>query len=430
MSPETTALTVSDFFAGWDLYAPSVMAAIIVGATLGVLGVYVVLRRLVFLSAALGQAASLGVVLSLWLFGAELGNGDAVPIIGGVALSVAAALVIGRKTAGAFRDGLLGALFLLGAAGTVLVATRIPHEMHDIQALLAGEGVAVLPEDLRLVAWLGGFVLLLHVVGWRGFAAVSFDPLGALVRRVPVRLFEVLLALTLALGIAAGIRVLGPLPVFALSILPSLAAARLGRNIPESLAIAAVLGALAGVYGYVVAYLLELPVGASQTGMALVVALLVELALRAPTLGSPRLMPRSGPAGAGTARHAVIARGIGLGLVALAVLAFLRPVRMGLDAAFADGALGGAGWELVATAVGLALAVPALVLAWRTRERGVVLPGLALAVVALAVVGLGWSDAPGWVELARPMLIATALAGIAASCREVGHRLAAEAGPG
>ncbi len=165
---EAASLSLSDFFDAWEVFETGVLAAIIVGATLGVLGVYVVLRRLVFLSAALGQSASFGVVLSLFLFGSELGVSDnAVPIFGAIAVSfVATLLVAGARGSAAFRDGALGSVFLVGAAGTILIGSRLTHEMHEIEALLHGVGVAVMPEDLTLVEWLAAFVLLVHLFAW------------------------------------------------------------------------------------------------------------------------------------------------------------------------------------------------------------------------------------------------------------------------
>lgn len=413
MEPESAPLTLVDFFGAWEVYEPGVLAAVVIGATLGVLGVYVVLRRLVFLSAALGQSASFGVVLSLLLFSAELGaENSSSPVLGAIALSfVATLLVAGARGSPVFRDGALGAVFLLGAAGTILVGSRLTHEMHEIEALLHGVGVAVLPEDLAMVSWLAAFVLLAHTFGWRGFSAVSFDAAGAEVRRVPVRFFEVLLALTLAVGIAAGIRVLGALPVFALSVMPSLAATRLGRNIPESLVIGALFGAIAGLYGYMLAFLLDLPVGASQTAMALVLAAVIELARRVTSLGSPRLiaLPKSSVPAWG---RPMLVR-LTYGLMALAVLIALTPLRAALD--------GGSGEPLAW--LGLALGVFTLALVWRVRERGAIAPGLTVALIALALATFAWSASPGWTELVRPIVQAGTLAAIGASAREAAHRL-------
>lgn len=272
--------SLSDFWAAWETYEPGVMAGVIVGATLGLLGVYVVLRRLVFLTAAIGQTASLGVVLSLFL-GAVAGPVWWVPspTLFAVLLTFAGTLLVSRRSARSpvFRDGLLGAMFLLGAAGTILLGSRLTEEMHEIEALLHGVGVAVLPEDLAVVTWVGALVALVHFMFWRGLSAASFDPIGAAVRGVPVRLLEVVLALTLSLAISSGIRALGVMPVFALSVLPSLAAIRLVSTLPRALVLGPVLGGVAGFSGFLLSHLFDLDVGASQTAAAILIALVAEV---------------------------------------------------------------------------------------------------------------------------------------------------------
>ncbi len=238
--------SLASFWEAWDYFAPGVAAGVIVGATLGLLGVYVVLRRLVFLSAAIGQAASFGVVISLFL-GALTGAAWWVPspTVAAVLLAFVATLLVSRgRRSPVLRDGALGAMFLTGAAGTILLGGRLTQEMHEIEVLLHGVGVAVRPEDLAVVAWVGGLAAVVHFMGWRAFAVVSFDPIGAVVRRVPTRLVETTLALTLALAIAAGIRALGVMPVFALSVLPSLAAIRVAKTLPRALLLGPILGAL------------------------------------------------------------------------------------------------------------------------------------------------------------------------------------------
>jgi zinc transport system permease protein len=182
-----------------------------------------------------------------------------------------------KERATVFREGLLGALFLVGAAGTILLGAEITHEMHAIEAILHGVGVAVLPEDFEVVAVLGTFVFLIHLFFWRGFAAVGFDPVGARVHRLPVLMLDLMMALTLALAMASGIRALGALPVFALSILPSIAAIRLAPSLPWALVIGALLGGIAGFLGYLWSFLSDWPVGATQTLVALILAGATEL---------------------------------------------------------------------------------------------------------------------------------------------------------
>ncbi|TNF34310.1 MAG: metal ABC transporter permease, partial [Deltaproteobacteria bacterium] len=281
-------LTLSDFYAAWDIFGVPALTGAIIGLVLGLLGVYVVLRRLVFLSAAVSQAASLGVALAFFAaihLGAEHWYVPS-PSVGALLVTFLATLVVagrrGRSTA--WRDAALGLVFLLGAAGTLALGSRIVQELSDIDSLLFGSAVAVLPEDFEVVAWVFGAVLVVHVLWWRGFAAVSFDLPGALVRRIPTRLLELLLFATLALVISLGTRVIGALPVFALSVLPAVVGARLATHLPMALGASAAVGAVAGFYGYLLAFLHDLPVGAAQTLIMVAFVLLGEAVRRVPVL--------------------------------------------------------------------------------------------------------------------------------------------------
>src|SRR5690606_8100699 len=156
-------------------------------------------------------------------------------------------------------DSVLGGLFLIGAAGTLAVGTRILQDVADIDSLLFGSAVAVTPADLTVTAWVFGAAVLLHAVLWRGFAAVSFSLADARVRGIPVRALEATLFLTFAVTLSVGTRVIGALPVFALSVLPAVVGARLAKNLPMALVASGLIGALAGLYGYLLAFFLELP---------------------------------------------------------------------------------------------------------------------------------------------------------------------------
>lgn len=278
---DATDVTLRAFFAGWELFGPPALAAALAGAMLGVVGVYVVLRRLVFLSAATSQAAGLGVAIAFYAQAHwGLAAGLASPTAGAALFTLAGIFLITRDHGGGRRESLLGVTYLVGAAGSLAVGTRIAQELHDIETILFGSAVAVLPDDFRAVLATTILVLALHAWLWRGFAAVSFDRDGATVRGLPVRSLEASFFVALALAISVATRVLGALPTFAFSVLPALAAVRLAPNVPRALWIAAALGAGTGFGGYLAAFRWQIPVGASQAlcGAALLAA--AELARR------------------------------------------------------------------------------------------------------------------------------------------------------
>ena len=269
------ALSITDFFAAWELFSDPTLTGTFAGAMLGVLGVYVVLRRMVFLAASVSQAASFGVAGAYFLtLNAAWAVGTWVPTLGALVMTFVTLWVVASDTSHKQhrRDSLLGFVFLACSAGTLALGTRIVQEIQDIESVLFGTAVAVLPEDFQLVMVIAFGVLVLHAVAWRGFAAVSFDRTGAVVRGLPVRGLELMLFIGLGVALAVCTRVLGALPTFAFSVLPALAAVNLAPNIRASLILAAVFGAASGFGGYLAAFLFELPVGAAQTLLAAVFA--------------------------------------------------------------------------------------------------------------------------------------------------------------
>ncbi len=283
-----------DFIAGWELFRDPILCGLVAGAALGMLGVFIVLRRMVFISAALSQAAGLGVALS---FFAQIHLGlvgywvD--PRLGALVLTFAAAYLLRLEPRGRLtREGMLGLAYLVGAAGTLMVGTRISQEAHDIQAILFGTGVLVRPSDTTWV--LGSAALIFLVVLWwrRGLIFASFDPDGARVRGLPTTLLSLVILGAIALMVSIATRALGALPVFAFSILPAIAAIALAPSPTVALILAACFGALGGVGGYLLAFFGQFPVGASQT---LVCAILAGAAWGIRSLLSPRSSRRSVP---------------------------------------------------------------------------------------------------------------------------------------
>jgi|MDTC01.2.fsa_nt_gb zinc transport system permease protein len=264
---------LSLFFESWVLFADAVWAGVLAGLTLGVLGVYIVLGRMVFLTAALSQVAGLGVAAS-YLLAATAGGlfGWLSPGVGGLVFVLMCLIFALRFDEGdrTQRDAVLGMLFVGGSAGTLMIGSVIPQEMTDIQSLLFGSAVAVLPEDLMTIVVVVVVTLVMQLLGWRGFVEMIYDPTTARVRQLPIGVLRWALVGSLALMIATTTRTLGALPTFSFTILPAIVAIRWAANVPRAMALAAVVGALMGFWGYFAAFRYGFPVGASQTAVGLV----------------------------------------------------------------------------------------------------------------------------------------------------------------
>ncbi len=294
------APALSDLLANLPLFRDALLCALLAGALLGFLGVYVVLRRMVFASAAISQGAALGVALSflmeiVFTFGEHTarhieGAESAVglrsflfdPILWAVACGLLTTLVLTadptrfRLT----RESLLGLTYLFTGAGAVIVGQKITQESHDINSILFGSAVVVRQIDLVMVAGATVVILAVQMVVLRATVFASYDAAGARVAGLPVTRLNAILFVSIGLAVALATRALGALPVFGFSVLPAMAALTLSNRLGVVFALAATLGALCGVGGYAIAFVLNLSVGATQTA-TMVGVLLVALAYRA-----------------------------------------------------------------------------------------------------------------------------------------------------
>lgn len=277
---DTTLVEMSkweQFQSSFDLFRDPILCALIAGGVLGFLSVYVVLRRMVFVSAAVTHSAGLGVALA---FFAQIHLGVHVdPMLGATGLSVFATLLLmlDPTRLKLTRESMLGLAFAFAGGAAVLVGDRIAQEAHDIQGILFGTAVLVTPENLYTVAGVGGAILFLQLWWYRGFTFVSFDRIGATVQGLPVRMLDATLMMSVGIMVGVSARALGSLPVFAFSTLSAIAALVLDLRLQWTFLLATLAGCISGVGGYLFAYFYDFPVGGSQTVFASVLVLLAAL---------------------------------------------------------------------------------------------------------------------------------------------------------
>jgi zinc transport system permease protein len=257
----------------WELYRDPILCAIAAGAVLGLLGVYVVSRRIVFVSAALSQVAALGIVLGFLMVATfSLGGVVAGILPVGLALLLALAVVFALTWVGdrpsLGRDALLGIAFIVPTALVLVVGPAIPHEMHTVEQLLHGSAVLVRKADLWAVVIAGAIVIATQLAAFRGFVFASLDPIVARTQGVPVRALDLVLFGSIAIMTGLVTRALGALPTFGLTVLPAIAVLGLKIGLRNVFILAAILGAVSGGGGYLVAYFLDWSVGAAQTLVA------------------------------------------------------------------------------------------------------------------------------------------------------------------
>jgi zinc transport system permease protein len=266
------------FFQAYFLWRNAMAAAVIAAALCGYLGVFIVLRRMAFVSAALSQVSGLGVALSFFV-GSYLGvdpHGELVPwyispvflalVLSGVASMLLALPSHARRT---HTESLVALAYLAASASVVLVlaSPRIVQEAHEVGELLFGSAVAVREQNLVALAVAAAVVAIVHGVLFKDFVYVSFD--GETARSVgyPVARLNAALNLTVAVAVAMATRALGTLPVFAFLVLPAGAALLFAKRLWSAMVFSVLIAILAAMVGYYLSFAYQLPTGPTMAAL-------------------------------------------------------------------------------------------------------------------------------------------------------------------
>ena len=250
---------------GLELFRRALIEVLVMGATCGAIGAYVVLRRLAFIGDALSHAVFPGVVLA-YVAGLPIFAGA---MTAGAITSVAIALVSRGQR---IREDTAIGIFFAGAfaLGIVLISTQSGYQ-RDLSAFLVGDLLAVGWGDIAVSAITGAGVIGLLVALRKELLLVSFDRTYAQALGYPVFALELLLLLLLTATIVVSLSAVGIILVLAMLVTPAATARLLVDRFTPMMVLGAALGAAYGVLGWYVSYHL----GWSPGGSIVLVATLL-----------------------------------------------------------------------------------------------------------------------------------------------------------
>ena len=265
------------------LFKEAFWGSLIIALGCSVLGVYIVLRRIVFVSAALAQLSSAGIALAVFLQGWGIGLG----VVGelGVSLLVTLLGVLFFALHGArYRvppDAGLGIAYVVaGAVGILLIAKTAGADAHEL--FLQGNILGIGGDDVVMLAAVVTAVLLLHVLLYKEFLFISFDPEMARTMGYGVDAWNLLLFLTFGVMIAVAMQSAGVLLVFNFLVLPAVTGLLLGGSMRSVFAWAAASGVIAAAAGFALSVPFDLPTGPAiiaVSGVGVFIAWLFRLAV-------------------------------------------------------------------------------------------------------------------------------------------------------
>jgi zinc transport system permease protein len=258
------------------LFRQALYGTLVIGIACGLLGVYVVLRRIIFVGAALAQISSAGIAFALWLtgMGVQLGWVSR-PVVLSLVVTLLGALLFGLEAGRRLvpHDATIGISYAVaGAIGILLISKATVGEAHDV--FLQGSILGITQRDTLLLLAVSVPVLALHVLFYKEFLFISFDREMARTLGYRVRRWTLLLYLSLGVVIVAAMQFAGVLLVFNYLVLPAVTGLLLARSMAGAFAVAGGAAALASATGFVLSVPFDLPSGAAiiAASGALVVA--------------------------------------------------------------------------------------------------------------------------------------------------------------
>lgn len=238
-----------------DFLIRAYLAGIGVAIVSGVLGCFIVWRRMSYFGDALAHAAILGVALGL-IFDVSVRVG----VLTG-AVTFALLLFLLQRQKEVASDALLGALAHSALAMGLVLIALVDQGAVDLLALLVGDVLAVNVSDLAWIYVVGAFVLGTIFFFWRRFLMITIDEDLAEIDGISVGSTRALLMCLIATSIAIAVKVVGVLLVASLLIIPA-ATVRGFSAAPETMAMYSTLvGVLAVVGGLTVSIPSDTPSG-------------------------------------------------------------------------------------------------------------------------------------------------------------------------
>ncbi len=245
-----------DFFQ-YDFMRTALAAGLAASVLCGIIGIYVILNKIVFISDGIAHAAFGGIGLGYFL-GFD-------PLAFGIGSAILTALGIGvvSHRARVSEDTAIGVFMATGMALGVMLLTLSQGYARDLYGYLFGNILAVTGNDVLMILALTLIILVLVFLLYKEFLIMSFDPVYGEAIGLPVQGLRLLLLTMVAFSVVVLIKIVGIIMVIALLTIPGAISRQHMKGLPAIMAGSVFLGAVFVTIGLLVSYILDVPSGAT-----------------------------------------------------------------------------------------------------------------------------------------------------------------------
>ena len=241
----------------YEFMRNAMLAGVLASIACGIIGTYVVVKRIVFISGGIAHSAFGGIGLG-YLVGIS-------PVLGAVLFTIPSALAMGvvsRKTR-LPEDTAIGILWALGMALGIIFVGLAPGYAPDLFSYLFGNILTVPTSDLILMLALDVVIILIVIALYKEFLALAFDREFGHIVGVPVEALYLLLLCLIALTVVILIRVVGIVLVIALLTIPAALARQFTCNLQKMMLLSVLFSVAFTFGGLWLSFQLDLASGAT-----------------------------------------------------------------------------------------------------------------------------------------------------------------------
>ncbi len=251
---------MTDFF---EVMAAPFAACLVLTGIHAYLGLHVIERGVIFVDLALAQVAAFGATVGfLWGFGLHA-TASYLVALGGTFIGAAVFAVTRLRKPLVPQEALIGIVYAVAAAASILVLSRAPEGGEELKSLLVGHLLFVGWPEIAKTAGLYSLIGAVHWLARRPLLAISRHPEQAFHRGVRVRWWDFLFYATFGVVVTSSVEMAGVLLVFSFLIVPAVCGVLLARTIGRRLIVGWLTGTLTSVAGVVASYAWDLPTGAT-----------------------------------------------------------------------------------------------------------------------------------------------------------------------
>lgn len=239
----------------------ALLGGLIISALCAYLGVFVILKRIVFVGIACSEAAALGVALGLF--------SGINPALTAFALTFLAILLfwfpLTEKTIS--RESLIGFTYCICAALAVVLIAKNPMAEAQGLNLISGNLLYITWQDILLLGVISVVIAAIHLVFFKEFIFISFDKETAFTTGIKADIKDLLLYSTIGIAISVSMKICGVIFVFASLVIPAMTGLLIAKEIKKIFALSILIALCCVILGLSISYKLDLPSAPAVVGI-------------------------------------------------------------------------------------------------------------------------------------------------------------------